>query len=98
MTISPVEKMLYRLKVEESRLKLHNSITVFDKSIVLYFFFLFVGVIGFINNLIDVNLLYGLVICGIFVLIVGLVPYIRSATAQSGLIERLINELEKRKK
>jgi hypothetical protein len=96
--VSPAERMLYRLKVEESRLKLNNSITVFDKSILLYFFFLFVGIIGFINRLIDINLLYALVICGIFVLIIGLVPYVKSATDQSSLILRLIRELEKKKK
>jgi hypothetical protein len=96
--LSPVEKMLYRLKVEESRLRLHNSITVFDKSIILYFFFLFVGVIGFINSFISINLLYALVICGIFVLLIGLIPYVKNATAQSDLIENLIHDLEKRRK
>jgi len=96
-SISPAEKMLYRLRVEESRLKLNNSITVFDKSILLYFFFLFVGVIGFINRMIDITLLYALVICGIFVLIIGLVPYVKSATDQSSLINRQIGELEKKK-
>lgn len=92
--ITPTEKMLYRLKVEEYRLKLSNSVTVFDKSILLYFFFLFVGIIGFINRLLSIGWLYGLVICGIFVLIIGLVPYVKSAQDQSALLEKMIGDLE----
>lgn len=97
-SISPVEKMLYRLKVEESRLRLHNSVTVFDKSILLYFLFLFVGIIGFINSLITINVLYILVISGIFVLMLGLIPYVRHASSQSNLITDMISELEKRRR
>jgi hypothetical protein len=97
-SISPVERMLYRLKIEESGLRLNNSVTVFDKSILLYFFFLFVGVIGFINGFITIRLLYFLVISGIIVLIIGLVPYVKHASGQSILINDMISKLEKRKR
>jgi hypothetical protein len=96
--LSSLEKLLYKLKLEESRLEMNNSVSVFDKSILIYFLFLFVGVIGFINDMVNLNMLYIIVIMGMFVLLIGLIPYIRGALEHSRFLEVMIHKLEKKRK
>ena len=97
VSLSSVERILYHLKMEETRLRMNHSVTVLDKSILIYFLFLFVAIVGFINSYVNVQMLYLLVICGMFVLIIGLLPYVRTAVEESGQLERMIADLERRK-
>ncbi len=64
------------LEIEKSRLSREKSVMVFDKSILLYFSFLIVAVVGFINNYVDRNIFYLLVGMSLIILVIGLIPYI----------------------
>lgn len=95
--IISLEKVLCRLKLEESKLHMNNSVNVFEKSILIYFLFLAVGVIGFINNFASLNMLYAIVLSGMVVLFIGLIPYIKSTNEHSLFLENMIHSFEKQK-
>jgi len=81
------------LKLEMSRIEREKSKIVLDKSLLLYFCFLIVGVIGFTFNYLDSLLLNTLIISGIVVLVVGSLPYILTVTKEEREIKRLLREI-----
>jgi hypothetical protein len=62
---------------------------VMNKSLILYFVFMFVAVLGFINGYINRTLLNVLIVMGLCVLIIGTVPYVKTMHAE----ERRLNDL-----
>ena len=85
---------LIYLEVEKSRIKREKSRIVLNKSLFLYFAFLIVGVIGFAFDYLDSLLLNTLIIMGIFVLIVGTVPYIIVTIKEEKKIDEMIERLK----
>ena len=73
MGLSPEMKMT--LEIERSKLNRQKALILFDKAILLYFSFLFVGVIGFINGYLSVAALNVMVIMSFGVLVLGIIPY-----------------------
>jgi hypothetical protein len=96
MTASELRKEVIDLEVEKSRLNREKSMLVMNKSLVLYFCFMFVAVLGFINGYITRTLLNVLIIMGLAVLIIGTVPYVKTMHSEeqrlNNLIERLTHE------
>ena len=96
MTASELRKEVIDLEIEKSRLNREKSMLVMNKSLILYFCFMFVAVLGFINGYITRTLLNVLIIMGLAVLIIGTVPYVKTMHSEeqrlNGLIERLTNE------
>lgn len=81
------------LEIEKSRIQREKSAIVLNKSIVLFFCFLFIGVVGFAFEYLDSFLLNVLVIIGIIILLLGTVPYVIITNKE----EKKIDELLKRK-
>ena len=79
------------LELERSRIQREKASIVLDKSIMLFFCFLFIGVLGFVFEYIDSFLLNALVIIGILILLLGAIPYVLI----SGKGEKKIDELLK---
>ena len=77
------------LEVVKSRLNREKSMLVMNKSLILYFVFMFVAVLGFINGYINRTLLNVLIVMGLCVLIIGTVPYVKTMHAE----ERRLNDL-----
>jgi hypothetical protein len=83
------KKEVIMLEVEKSRLNREKSMLVMNKSLILYFVFMFVAVLGFINGYINRTLLNVLIVMGLCVLIIGTVPYVKTMHAE----ERRLNDL-----
>lgn len=93
MSTQEVKKGVIELEVEKSRLNREKSILVMNKSLILYFSFMFVAVLGFINNYISRILLDVLIIMGLCVLIIGTVPYIRTMHAEEKRLDDLLRRI-----
>jgi hypothetical protein len=93
MSAQEIKKGVIELEVEKSRLNREKSILVMNKSLILYFSFMFVAVLGFINNHISRILLDILIIMGLCVLIIGTVPYIRTMYAEEKRLDDLLRRI-----
>lgn len=92
--LDEVDEMIINLKLELSKLNRDRSYLILDKSLMLYFVFLFVGVLGFVQGYLSVTFLYILVYFGICVLIVGLVPYVITMRKESQNMNELLYSME----
>ncbi|MBT5021986.1 hypothetical protein HOK51_00915 [Candidatus Woesearchaeota archaeon] len=81
------------LEVEKSRLNREKSMLVMNKSLILYFCFMFVAVLGFVNGYISKNLLNVLIVMGLAVLIVGAVPYVKTMHTEETRLNKLIDKM-----
>ena len=81
------------LEVEKSRLNREKSMLVMNKGLILYFCFMFVAVLGFVNGYISRTLLNVLIVMGLAVLIIGTIPYIRTMHTEEIRINKLIDKL-----
>lgn len=87
--------LVIALEIEHSKLNREKSLLVLDKAIILYMTFLFVAVVGFINQLISLALLNLLVIMGLCVLIIGVVPYVATMHQEERRLLGLIENVKK---
>src|SRR3989338_3174805 len=62
--------------LEHSRMNREKSLLVLDKSLLMYFSFIFVGVVGFVAGYFDARFLNIMVVLSFGVLAVGLAPYL----------------------
>ena len=96
-TITPAEKEIIDLEVEKSRLNREKSMLVMNKGLILYFAFMFIAVIGFINGYLTQTLLNILIVMGLLVLIIGTVPYVKTMHEEEERLNNLIQGLKKGK-
>ncbi len=89
--------LVVNLVLEKSKLNREKSVLVLDKALLLYFSFLFVGVIGFVNGYLTVQLLNMLILMSFGVLIVGIAPYWITMRKEEKNLEALISEAKKGK-
>lgn len=85
------------VELERSKLNREKSHLLLDKSMLLYFSFLFVGVIGFINNYINFQFLNILVLMSFAVLIIGVIPYILTMHKEGTKLNIMLSQLDKDK-
>jgi len=83
--------------IEKSRINREKSMLVLNKSLLLYFTFLFVGVIGFVSGYVSKFLLNILILMGLCVLIIGTLPYIRIMHEEEVRLDNLLAELKNTK-
>ena len=62
--------------LEHSRMNREKSLLVLDKSLLMYFSFIFVGVVGFVAGYFDAKFLNIMVVLSFGVLGVGVIPYL----------------------
>ncbi len=62
--------------LEHSRMNREKSLLVLDKSLLMYFSFLFVGVVGFVSGYLDSKFLNIMVVLSFGVLAIGIIPYV----------------------
>lgn len=92
--LTPKKTEVIYLEIEKSRINREKSKLVLDKSFVLYFSFLLVGVIGFAFNYITSLILNILIISGIVILVIGTIPYVYIIHKEEKRINDLLNELK----
>ncbi|MAG08561.1 hypothetical protein CMO89_03745 [Candidatus Woesearchaeota archaeon] len=86
------DKLDVLLELEKSRINREKAKLVLNKSLVLYFCFLLVGVFGFIFDYIDSLLLNLLIIMGLVILIFGTLPYIITISKEEKKIDEISNK------
>jgi len=91
--LSSIEKELIELEIEKSRIDREKSMLVLNKGLFLYFCFLFVAVIGFINGYLSKTLLNMLIIMSLSVLIIATLPYIRTMHREEHRLDIIIKNL-----
>lgn len=94
--LTDVEKAIISLELEKSRLNREKSMLVINKALFLYFSFLFVGVVGFVNDYLNKQFLNLLILMGLAVLVIGTIPYIRTMYSEQKQITSMIDWLKKK--
>ena len=92
--ITKNEEKVYEVIIEKSRLNREKSMLILNKALLLYFTFLFVGVIGFVYNYVNAIWLNVLIVMGLCVLIVGIMPYVRIIQAEEKRLDAMLKELQ----
>ena len=77
--------------LEHSRMNREKSLLVLDKSLLMYFSFIFVGVVGFVGGYIDAKFLNVMVLLSFGVLLVGVVPYLITMHKEETRLKSLMN-------
>jgi len=78
------------LEIEKSKIQREKASIVLNKNIMLFFCFLFIGVIGFVFEYIESFLLNVLVIIGILILLLGTIPYVIITNNEEKKIDELL--------
>ncbi len=97
-TLSPVDKEIIELELEKSRIDREKSMLVLNKGLFLYFAFLFVAVMGFINGYLSRDLLNILIIMSLCIIIIATLPYIKTMHKEERRLETLIDNLRSKKR
>ena len=96
--LSPVDKEIIDLEIEKSRIDREKSMLVLNKGLFLYFAFLFVAVMGFINGYLSKDLLNILIIMSLCIIIIATLPYIKTMHKEERRLETLIDNLRSGKR
>lgn len=91
--ISDAEKEAIVLEIELSKLRRSRATLVLAMGVLMYFVFIMAAVIGFVNKLINQSLLNVMVVMGLAVLIVALLPYMKTVNDEERQLDAMINEL-----
>ena len=91
MKKSESERMLFEVQLERLKIEREKAVIALDKGMLLYFVFLTIAVLGFINGYFKAKYLNILVVMGFIVLIVAIIPYVRVSRLET----KKLNELEK---
>ncbi|MDP2750808.1 MAG: hypothetical protein Q8O89_08310 [Nanoarchaeota archaeon] len=95
--LSDIARAIIDLEIEKSKLNREKSMLVLNKSLLLYFTFLFTAVVGFVGDYIDKSLFNILILMGLCVLIIGIIPYIKTMRHEESNIDELIKTLKEGK-
>lgn len=95
--ISRNEEKAFDIIIEKSRLNREKSMLVLNKSLLLYFTFLFVGIIGFVYGYVTNLWLNILIIMGLCVLVIGTLPYIKIIYEEEKKLDKVLADLRKSK-
>lgn len=88
--VSVSDEMVLALEIEKSKLNREKSLLLLDKSLLVYFAFLIIGIIGFINKYLDGRYLNIMIVMSFGVLTVGLVPYMLTMAGEEKKLNSLI--------
>ncbi|HIG98377.1 TPA: hypothetical protein HA231_03060 [Candidatus Woesearchaeota archaeon] len=92
------EELLLSLEIEKSKLNREKSLLLLDKSLLMYFAFLIIGVVGFVNKFLDARYLNIMIVLSFGVLAVGLVPYMLTMGREEKRLNTLIQAYQGKKK
>ena len=96
--LGPIEREIIDLELEKSRIDREKSMLVLNKGLFLYFCFLFVAVVGFVNGFLSKNLLNILIIMSLAVIVIATLPYIRTMHREEKRLVNLIEHLKAKKR
>ncbi len=79
------------IMLEHSRMNREKSLLVLDKSLLMYFSFIFVGVVGFVGGYLDAKFLNIMVVLSFGVLAVGIIPYVITMHTEEQRLKSLMD-------
>lgn len=91
--LTEAEKQIIMLKIEKTKMQREKSLLILNKSVMLFFAFLAVAVIGVVNKVISATQLNILIIIGISALLIGVLPYGIASRKEEKELEKTIDEL-----
>ena len=94
----PEDLIWLSLEIEQSKLNREKSLLMLDKSLLMYFAFLIVGIVGFINRYMTVQLLNVVVILSFCVLASGLIPYMITMSKEENRLNALLGAYRTKEK
>ncbi len=92
--LSSSERAIVDLEIEKSKLNREKSMLVLNKALILYFGFLLISIVGFVNGYITQSLFNLLIIMGLIVLVIGIVPYIKTMREEERHINKMISYIK----
>ena len=87
----PEDLIWLSLEIEQSKLNREKSLLMLDKSLLMYFAFLIVGIVGFVNKYLTVQSLNVVVILSFCVLASGLIPYMITMSKEEKRLNALLS-------
>jgi hypothetical protein len=90
---SKLTEMALSLEIEKSKLQREKSLLLIDKGLLLYFSFLFVGIIGFLNHYVNTNVLNMLVIMSFGVLGIAIAPYVVTMHKEEKRLDDMLKDI-----
>ncbi|MBW2988489.1 hypothetical protein DRJ48_01145 [Candidatus Woesearchaeota archaeon] len=88
-------ELLLEVQLERLRVEREKAVLVLNKALFIYFVFLTVAILGFVNGYIKAKYLNILVVMGFIVLLVGTIPYVRVTKAEEKKLNQLEEELRR---
>ena len=89
---SKTSELKASIVIEHSRINREKSLLVLAKSILLYFSFIFVGVVGFVNGFVDPKLLGVMMVLSVVILILGTFTYFVAVHKEEKFLTDLLEE------
>jgi hypothetical protein len=90
-------KDCFYFELEKSRMRRENAMLLLNKSLIFYFAYLIIGILGFVNHYIDPNILNVLVLSGLAVLVIGTIPFVRTMRKEEDNINEIMHCVADRK-
>ncbi|MBS3130839.1 hypothetical protein J4212_00245 [Candidatus Woesearchaeota archaeon] len=91
--LSEAEKQIISLRIEKMKIEREKSLLILGGSIILFFAFLIVSIVGLLNDLITRNQLNIMVLVGLVALIIGIIPYLKFVMKEEKSLEKFLDEL-----
>ena len=88
------EREILYLEIEKSKINREKAAIILNKSLVLYFIFTLIAVIGFVAEFIDHVMMNILIIMGIVLLFIGTIPYYIMTRNEERKIDNFLKELK----
>jgi hypothetical protein len=93
--LTDVQKQTISLRIELSKLQREEAILILNKSIFLFFAFLAIGFVGYINGFLSNVMLNFFIIVAAIALVIGILPYSTAAKKEQKALKKLLEELTK---
>ena len=91
--LTDAEKTYIQLKIEKTKLDRERSMIILDKGLLLFFAFLILAIVGFLNKLIGQMTLNILVVAGLCVLMLSILHYTMIARKSEKDIDNILKSL-----
>lgn len=88
---------IINLEIQKTKLNVEKSTLIFNKGILIYFSFLFVGIIGVMQGYVQQATLNLLIILGMLAMIVGAIPYLFTSKREEKKLNELLDVLRKKR-
>ena len=96
-SLPSIDRAIIDLEIEKSKLNREKSMLVLNKSLTIYFIFLFISILGYVNNYINKSLFNILIVMGLCVLLIGIIPYIKTMQEEERNLNDMIYQLKVKK-